>query len=323
MQDDEKYIFTGLSFDGYQLTTKLGEGELGIVYLAVNSKTGEVAACKILKEELSQAGFAVQQFVYEAKTASKLDHGNVIKAINAGHSSGYYYLLMEYVSGISLENIRKNDPGRLTIDFLCDRFCELADALDYAWRNFLLTHGDIKPENILIQTDPCVLKLADLGLAKVAVNTPHHQNIIMGTPLYIAPELASGEESKATVRSDIYSFGVMFYELVCGTAPFTGSVDEVLLSHIEEEPAPVREYNPNVPEKLAQFIHLCMDKSPQNRPEDWASVARFLKNWREIEEKPAAAKSKTKKKLPIWQLIVIVLLALFIIAELVFVIFFI
>ena len=322
MQDDDKYILTGLEFDGYQLTTKLGEGELGIVYLAVNNQSGDVAACKILKEELSQAGFAVQQFVYEAKTASKLDHPNVIKAINAGHSSGYYYLLMEYVNGISLENIRTSDPARLTIDFLCSRFIELADALDYAWRNYLLTHGDIKPDNILIQTEPAVLKLADLGLAKVAINTPHHQNIIMGTPLYIAPELASGEKSKATVKSDIYSFGVMFYELVCGTAPFTGSVEEVLLSHVENEPTPVREYNPNIPAEIADFIQQCIAKNPDERPEDWAAVARFLRNWQN-NDKEDGKKQVEKKNRPLWQIIIIALLAVFIVAELIFIIFFI
>ncbi len=321
MQDDEKYMLTGLEFDGYQLTSKIGEGELGIVYLAVNREDGTVAACKILKNELSQAGVAVQQFVYEAKVAAKLEHQNIIKAINAGHTSGYYYLLMEYVNGVSLENMRVNEPGRLTLDFLCERFKELADALDYAWRNHLLTHGDIKPENILIQTEPATLKLADLGLAKVAVNTPYHHNTIMGTPLYIAPELASGEQEKATVQSDIYSFGVMFYELLSGNAPFTGSVEDVLRCHIEAEPIPVRDYNPEIPEKVAEFIHKCLAKSPQERPEDWAAVARFLGSWKE--EKPVKTKEKKKSELTIIHKAVIVFLILFIIAELVITFFFI
>ena len=320
MQDDDKYVLTGLEFDGYQLAGKLGEGELGVVYLAVNSQTGEDAACKVLKDELAQAGVAVQQFVYEAKTATRLDHPNVIKAISAGHSLGYYYLLMEYVNGTSLESIRVSDPGKLTIDFLCDRFYELADALDYAWRNHLLTHGDIKPDNILIQTEPSTLKLADLGLAKVALNTPHHHNVIMGTPLYIAPELASGAEDRTSVKSDIYSFGVMFYELVCGTAPFVGSVDDVLRSHVEAAPIPVREYNQNVPEKLAAFIEQCMAKTPADRPEDWAAVASFLKNWKTEVVSKVQVKDK-KTTFALWQKIVIVFLALFIIAELVYIFF--
>lgn len=283
MQEDEKSLLTGLEFDGYLLTDKIGEGELGVVYLAVNTLTGEAAACKVMKSEISLIGTAVQQFVYEARTASKLEHPNVIKSISAGNSSGYYYLLMEYVDGVSLENIRVNFPEKLTLEFICDRFLELADALDYAWRNHLLTHGDIKPENILIQTDPPMLKLADLGLAKVAVNTPYHHNTIMGTPLFLAPELASGEQEKATVKSDIYSFGVMFYELVCGAAPFAGSVNEVLRCHIETEPVPVREYNADVPEKIADFIEQCLEKDPQKRPENWSSIVKFLSSLKEDE----------------------------------------
>ena len=198
--------FSGMQFDGFRLTGKIGEGELGVVYSAVNS-LGTVAACKILKPEIAQAGSAVQQFVYEAKTASKLSHPNVVKAITAGHSLGYYYFLMEYVDGVSLEKLRRDNPEIMTFDFVCDRFAELADALGYAWKNHLVTHGDIKPENILIQRDPAVLKLADLGLARVALNTASSRDVIMGTPLYIAPELVSGDISKPTVKSDVYSNG--------------------------------------------------------------------------------------------------------------------
>ena len=319
MQGDDKYMLSGLEFDGYQLNGKIGEGELGVVYLAVNSQTGDVAACKIMKKELSQAGVAVQQFVYEARTASKLEHPNVIKAISAGHSSGCYYLLMEYVNGVSLESIRLHESSRLTIDFLCERFQELAAALDYAWRNYLLTHGDIKPENILIQTDPPMLKLADLGLAKVAINTPHHHNTIMGTPLYIAPELASGKQEKTTVKSDIYSFGVMFYELLCGTAPFYGSVEDVLRSHIEAVPIPIREYNRDVPAKLADFISKCMEKDPQDRPEDWAEVARFLRTWKNEDNRAKPAAKHDSKKLTAGHIAVIILLSLLVIAELLYI----
>ena len=320
MQDDDKYMLTGLEFDGYQLTGKIGEGELGVVYLAVNSATGEAAACKIMKSEISMVGTAVQQFVYEARTASKLEHPNVIRSISAGNSSGYYYLLMEYVNGISLERMRLSSPERLTLEFICDRFQELASALDYAWRNHLLTHGDIKPENILIQTEPAMLKLADLGLAKVAINTPHHHNTIMGTPLYIAPELACGEQEKSTVKSDIYSFGVMFYELVCGAAPFSGSVEDVLRCHIEEKPVPVKEYGLDIPSELADFIDSCLEKDPQKRPENWSSVAKFLASLKEngvAQEKMKAAKTKIKITTVV-KTAVVLLLALLIIAEIVY-----
>lgn len=264
-------------FDNYRLLQVIGEGELGVVYLAQHQENGSFAACKILRPELAVHGSAIQQFVYEAKVAAKLDHPNVIRAINAGASSGYYYFLMEYVEGCSLESLRLNMPEMLSLEFLCARFAELADALDHAWRNHLLTHGDIKPENILISLQDRKLKLADLGLARVAVNTAYHSDEIMGTPLYLAPELASGMTFKPTVKSDIYSFGVMFYELVCGEAPFSGSVEELLECHVNKVPAKVIECNPDVPVKLAAFIDSLLAKDPAERPEDWRAIGRFLR----------------------------------------------
>ena len=312
--------FSGMQFDGFRLTGKIGEGELGVVYSAVNS-LGTVAACKILKPEIAQAGSAVQQFVYEAKTASKLSHPNVVKAITAGHSLGYYYFLMEYVDGVSLEKLRRENPEIMTFDFVCDRFAELADALGYAWKNHLVTHGDIKPENILIQRDPAVLKLADLGLARVALNTASSRDVIMGTPLYIAPELVSGDISKPTVKSDVYSFGVMFYELICGTPPFSGSVEEVLRAHIEDEPVPVREYNPSVSEELEGFIHSLISKNPDARP-DWGYISNYLRN-RGSSPKKSSGKKASTPAVRLVQKLIIILLSLFIFAEIIYVFFFI
>ena len=150
-------------FDNYRLIKVVGEGELGVVYLAQHQENGSSAACKILRPELAVHGSAIQQCVYEAKIAANLDHPNIIWAIPAGASSGYYYFLMEYVEGCSLESLRLNAPEMLSLEFLCARFAELADALDHAWRNHLLTHGDIKPENILISLQDKKLKLADLA----------------------------------------------------------------------------------------------------------------------------------------------------------------
>lgn len=305
-----------MQFDGFSLTGKIGEGELGVVYSAVNS-LGTVAACKILKPEIAQAGATVQQFVYEAKTASKLAHPNVVKAISAGHCLGYYYFLMEYIDGVSLDELRRENPEVLTFDFLCDRFAELADALGYAWKNHLVTHGDIKPENILIQREPATLKLADLGLARVALNTPHNRDVIMGTPLYIAPELVSGEISKPTVKSDVYSFGIMLYELICGVAPFTGTVEEVLRAHIDAVPVRVREYNESVSPELEEFILSLIVKDPDKRP-DWSYIAGFLRNRGSAKKKKTAASKKDFEfsAMSMLKIVFIILLVVVIIFEL-------
>ncbi len=284
-------------FGNYRLINPIGEGELGVVHLAQNQDDGTYAACKILRPELAGTGSAVQQFIYEAKIAAKLTHPNVIRAITAGASYGYYYFIMEYVDGCSLEKLRLDYPETLSPYFLCSRFAELADALDYAWRNHLLAHGDIKPENILITSQDKKLKLADLGLAKVAINTTYHSDEIMGTPLYLAPELANGTISKPTVKSDIYSFGIMFYELVCGEAPFSGTVEELLWSHVNDTPAKVLERNPDVPAKLANFIDSLIAKDPAARPEDWRTIGTFLRSGLSADSCPQSLPEKKTKKM--------------------------
>ena len=118
-------------FGDYRLVKFIGKGELGIVYLAQHQENGGFAACKILRPELQTSGSAIQKFVCEAKTAAKFDHSNIIKAIGYGVEEGYHYFLMEYVDGSSLEYLRLNNPEMLSIEFLCSRFAELADALDY------------------------------------------------------------------------------------------------------------------------------------------------------------------------------------------------
>jgi serine/threonine-protein kinase len=275
---EKRELMTGMVFDNYELKSVIGEGELGVVYLAQSLADGSWGACKILRPEVAADGGAVQRFIFEAKTASKLDHPNVVRAISAGASGGYYYFIMEYVDGCSLERLRLERPEVLSPEFLCARFAELADVLDYAWRTHLLAHGDIKPENIMISTADNRLKLADLGLAGVAVNTDILSDEIMGTPLYLAPELAMGSISKPTVKSDIYSFGVMFYELVCGEAPFSGSVDELLMSHVNGVPDKVLERNPDFPVKLAHFIDRLIAKDPAERPESWREIGAFLRS---------------------------------------------
>ena len=285
-------------FGDYRLVKFIGKGELGIVYLAQHQENGSFAACKILRPELQASGSAIQKFVCEAKTAAKFDHPNIIKAIGYGVEEGYHYFLMEYVDGSSLEYLRLNNPEMLSIEFLCSRFAELADALDYVWHNSLATHGDIKPDNILISMQNKKLKLADLGLAHTAFDTVYNSKDIMATPLYLAPELARGTVSKSTVKSDIYSFGIMFYELVCGEPPFSGSVEELLVSHINEVPAKVIDLNPDVPYKLSAFIDSLIAKKPADRPEDWKAVSSFLRTVL-LPQDPVAGncvKKSTKRK---------------------------
>ena len=156
---------------------------------------------------------------------------------------------------------------------------KLAAALDYAWNNFSIVHGDIKPENLIIAEDTHTLRLADLGLANISGRGGSADGSFMATPMYVAPELVAGE-SAATMRSDIYSFGVMLYELVAGKPPFLGDTEEILRAHLETEPPSLLGENPDIPRELAEFIHRMIKKSPEERPESWSEIGDFLRGFR-------------------------------------------
>jgi serine/threonine-protein kinase len=202
---------------------------------------------------------------------------------------------MEYVPGISLEKIRTGHKERLTLSFLLDIAVSLADALDYAWKNFHIFHGDIKPDNLLIRAGDNSLKLADLGLAKI-VGKDDLAADIMATPLYAAPEVVVADAGKIGFKSDIYSFGIMLYELLAGKAPFTGDVESVLRQHVYDAPIPLSSANPALPQMLTAFVDKMISKSPDDRPQDWAEIKTVLQNFRKSVPGGTPVPSPAQKK---------------------------
>lgn len=261
----------GTIIGGYKLLRVLGSGGNGVVYLARQLAVDRIAACKILHPDLAENPVYIRNFIREARTAASLEHPHVIQALDVGGSDGLYYFAMEYVPGVSLEKIRTTAPERITLPFLLDISISLADALDFAWSRFHIIHGDIKPDNLMIRDRDNVLKLADLGLAHVA-GSDDGSGEIMATPLYAAPEVIMGGQLSTGVRSDIYSFGIMLYELLAGKAPFRGSMDDVLRQHVEVDPEPLFAVNPGVDEKLAELVGSMICKAPADRPADWKTV---------------------------------------------------
>ena len=260
---------------GFKLLDLLGNGGNGVVYLARQLTMDRIAACKILHADLADNPVYIRNFVREARMAARLDHPNIIQALDVGRSEGVYYFAMEYVDGISLEKIRTGNPERITLPFLLDVGICLADALDYAWKNFHVIHGDIKPDNLMIRKGDNVLKLADLGLAKVA-GTDDPGAEIMATPLYAAPEIIMGNTANVGVKSDIYSFGIMLYELISGAAPFRGSMESVLRQHVEVIPPPLENASPGLDPELGRFIGAMIAKAPVDRPADWGEIKEVL-----------------------------------------------
>ena len=266
-------IAAGDVIGNYVIIRELGRGNNGVVYLARQRILERLVACKVLlPENMEEPGYA-EAFFREARTAAQISHPNIVQALDVGNDNGKCFFVMEFVDGEMLEDIRKNSPERLTPKFLLTTAIQLATALEYAWNSCRMIHGDIKPENIMIQNNGSGAKLADLGLARIAGN--QSSDIIMATPLYVAPEIIT-QTGEADPRSDIYSFGVMLYELSCGEPPFNGPMEELLQKHISERPEPILQRNPDMNMNLAALIDRTLAKSPDDRPQSWHEIRKTL-----------------------------------------------
>ena len=280
MADQDVVFRTGESFAGsYRIVRKLGSGNNGVVYLARQELLDREVALKVLRPELADNREFIDALMKEARIAANLNHPNIVQALDAGSCDGIYYLTMEYVKGRTLEDIRINSPETISLEFLTDISIQLASAMEYAWTDFSIVHGDIKPENLIIAENTRILRLADLGLANISGRGDSADGSFMATPMYVAPELIAGKTA-ATMHSDIYSFGTMLYELVVGKPPFQGDTEEILRAHLEDEPPPILEENPDTPRELAAFIHRMMKKAPDERPESWGAIGDFLRGFR-------------------------------------------
>ena len=280
----------------YLVGRVLGQGGFGITYIGWDQFLGIPVAIKefypsgvvirdstrsssvfLTSDKVSDRFVANRdRFVREATSLARLGRfsgtGSIVSIHNLVQANATAYIIMEYVDGSSIEDIRVNTPEMLSLEFMLELSIQLADALDYAWNAGKIIHRDIKPDNLLICHADKKLKLADLGLAGVnAGNTDE----IVATPLYMAPEIAAGLGS-TQMTSDIYSFGVMFYELSSGVPPFTGSIEELQRAHLEDIPEPLLVANPDLDPELARYIDSMLAKNPAERPQSWSEIKERL-----------------------------------------------
>jgi len=286
----------GTVLAGYRIESELGRGNNAVVYLAEQQSLGRKVALKILLPELAAEPGYVESFLREARLAARLDHPYIVQAYDAGATpESYYYFAMELVIGPSLEEIRRLTPEQLTFELMFQVSVELAEALDYAWNFHKMTHGDIKPGNLLISEETGTLKLADLGLARVSGSKLSEE--VMATPLYAAPEVIRGEHADG-VKSDLYSFGIMLYELLCGAPPFVGNPQRVLQQHLYCTPQPLAERNPDLDPALISFVERLISKEPDMRPMDWMEVREFFLERLELLRNRNTAVSGVRATLP-------------------------
>jgi len=257
----------------YRVLGKLGGGGMADVYLAEDTTLGRRVALKVLLKRFVEDETFVERFRREAKAAAGLNHPNVVSIYDWGQIDHVYYIVMEYVEGETLkERIRR--VGRLQAGEAVAIVVELLSAVQFAHTNNVV-HRDIKSQNILIDRQGKV-KVTDFGIARAGDSSMTEAGSILGTAQYLAPEQAKGE--KVDERSDLYSVGVVLYEMLTGTVPFKGdSAVTVAMKHVNELPAEPAELVPGLPYALNQIVLKALAKSPERR---YASAAEFAHDLR-------------------------------------------
>ena len=248
--------------DRYEIIQTIGEGGMANVYLARDVILDRYVAIKILRGDLAGDEKFVRRFQREALAASSLSHPNIVEMYDVGEDNGMYFIVMEYIEGKTLKQLIKK-RGALTLSECIDIMLQLTDGVDHAHSSYII-HRDLKPQNIMIQ-DNGEIKITDFGIAMALNNTQLTQtNSVMGSVHYLPPEQASGKG--ATVKSDIYSMGIMFFELLTGNLPFKGdNAVEIAFKQIKDDIPSVREINPSIPQSVENIVLKATAKNPKNR----------------------------------------------------------
>ena len=248
--------------DRYQIIKTLGEGGMANVYLARDIILDRDVAVKVLRGDLANDDKFVRRFQREALSASSLSHPNIVEMYDVGEDDGQYYIVMEYVDGKTLKQVLKQ-RGSLSITEVIDIMLQLTDGMAHAHDAYII-HRDIKPQNIMILSNG-MIKITDFGVATALNSTQLTQtNSVMGTVHYLPPEQAQGKGS--TIKSDIYSMGIMMYELLTGLVPYKGdNAVEIALKHLKEPLPSVRKTIPSIPQSIENIIIKSTAKNPKNR----------------------------------------------------------
>jgi eukaryotic-like serine/threonine-protein kinase len=279
-------------FDGrYRIVRKLGSGGMANVYLAEDQELGRRVAIKILNDRHAGDDQFVERFRREAKNAAALSHPNIVSIYDRGEAEGTYYIAMEYLEGRSLKELivaRGPAPTAIAIDYAR----QILAALRFAHRNGIV-HRDIKPHNIVVDAEGRV-KVTDFGIARAGTSQMTEVGSIIGTAQYLSPEQAKGAPVDQT--SDLYSLGVVLYELLTGEVPFAGDTPvEIAMKHISAKPEPPSTLNPDIPGDLDLVVTRALAKTPAERYQsademdrDLERVARGAAVSRETEEAATA-----------------------------------
>ena len=246
----------------YKIIKSIGEGGMANVYLAWDTILEREVAVKVLRGDLSDDEKFIRRFKREANSASSLKHPNIVEIYDVGEDNGKYFIVMEYVNGKTLKSLIKK-RGALNINEAIDIMLQLTSGIACAHDSYII-HRDIKPQNVMILEDGRV-KITDFGIA-MALNSNEltQTNSVMGSVHYLPPEQASG--SGSTIKSDIYSLGILMFELLTGKVPFKGeNAVEIAIKHMKDPIPSVREFNNSIPQSVENIVLRACAKNPKNR----------------------------------------------------------
>src|SRR6184192_1899693 len=250
----------------YELDSEIGRGGMGVVYRARDKRLKRHIAIKVLPPELAFQSAIKMRFLREAETAAQLSHPNIVPIYTVDEIEGLVFFVMAYISGDNLAK-RLHEKGVLNIDDVRRITREVADALAYAHERGVV-HRDIKPDNIIIAGQNGRPMVTDFGIARAVSDGDSRltaTGMAIGTPAYMSPEQAAGERT-IDGRSDLYSLGIVAYQMLAGEPPFVaGSTPAMLVKHISERPIPVNQRRADVPDDLGRAVMLLLEKDPANR----------------------------------------------------------
>jgi len=274
-----------MKYGRYEIVSELGRGAMGMVYQAHDPQINRMVALKVLREDRLTTEDYVQRFLKEATAIGRLSHPGIVTVYDIGQDHGTIYIAMEFLEGQSMDQLVK--AGNLSLTDIVDIGIQIAQALHYAHTRGII-HRDIKPPNIIC-TPENILKVTDFGIAHI--DDPDGQQMtrageILGTPVYMAPEQVMGQTVDG--RSDLYSLGVILYELTTGHRPFKGeNLTAVFRAITQDDPVPPDQLNPDIPPALSKLILKAMARKPEDRFRSGQEMSELLSNCLNVQSQEA------------------------------------
>ncbi|MCM8532666.1 MAG: protein kinase [Lentisphaeraceae bacterium] len=292
MIDHNELLPEGKELGGFRIESQLGNGNMGIIYRAIQINLNRPVALKVLFRSVAADQDFVRSFFREAQAAAAFTHQNIVQAFDVGQSEeGIYYFAMELIEGGDIDDKLK-DEGTYTAVEAVELMVGIADGLDYGSSLRKLTHGDIKPANIML-TKTQNPKLADLGLARMGGEIQGESDGIMLTPLYAAPEMIQGQWEVGDPRADMYSVGATLYHMITGEPPFNDpDYRKVIDMQVNNEHTRLHDWDPAVPVSISKLIDKLLEKDPDDRYQTWEDAKKAM----EVSLKKANDPVSHKKK---------------------------